>query len=83
MFSCEFCEISKNTLFTEHLWTTASDFICGVFFVFSIIKNFRHEINRFVRKKSTSGKPALLSTQINMIQVYLVWVLDFYRNKAF
>ena len=24
MFSCEFCQISKNTLFTEHLWTTAS-----------------------------------------------------------
>ena len=23
-FSCEFCEISKNTLFSEHLWTTAS-----------------------------------------------------------
>ena len=23
-FSCEFCEISKNTFFTEHLWTTAS-----------------------------------------------------------
>ena len=21
---CEFCEISKNTFFTEHLWTTAS-----------------------------------------------------------
>ena len=20
VFSCEFCEISKNTLFTEHLW---------------------------------------------------------------
>ena len=25
VFFCEFCEISKNTLFTEHLWTTASD----------------------------------------------------------
>ena len=25
VFSCEFCEISKKTLFTEHLWTTASD----------------------------------------------------------
>ena len=25
MFSCEFCEISKSTLFTEHLWTTASE----------------------------------------------------------
>ena len=24
VFSCEFCNISKNTFFTEHLWTTAS-----------------------------------------------------------
>ena len=24
VFSCKFCEISKNTLFTEHLWTIAS-----------------------------------------------------------
>ena len=24
LFSCEFCEISKNTFFTEHLWATAS-----------------------------------------------------------
>ena len=24
VFSCEFCEISKSNLFTEHLWTTAS-----------------------------------------------------------
>ena len=25
MFSCKFCEISKNTFFTEHLRATASD----------------------------------------------------------
>ena len=25
VFSCEFCEISKYTCFTEHLWATASD----------------------------------------------------------
>ena len=25
MFSCEFCEIFKNTFFTEHLRTTASE----------------------------------------------------------
>ena len=25
LFSCESCEISKNTCFTEHLWATASD----------------------------------------------------------
>ena len=24
VFSCEFCEISKNVFFTEHLWTAAS-----------------------------------------------------------
>ena len=24
VFSCEFSEISKNTFFTEHLWSTAS-----------------------------------------------------------
>ena len=24
VFSCEFCEIFKNTSFTEHLWVTAS-----------------------------------------------------------
>ena len=27
VFSCEFCDISKNTFFTEHLWTTASELI--------------------------------------------------------
>ena len=27
VFSREFCEISKSTFFTEHLWTTAFDFI--------------------------------------------------------
>ena len=58
LFSCEFGEISKTTLFTEHLCSTASDFICGVFFIFSVIKNFRLEKSRFLRKKSTSGKPA-------------------------
>ena len=25
LFSCEFCEISKDIFFTEHLWVTASD----------------------------------------------------------
>ena len=25
VFPCEFCKISKNTFFTEHLWATASE----------------------------------------------------------
>ena len=28
MFSCEFCENFKNSLFTEHLWATASEKGC-------------------------------------------------------
>ena len=31
MFSCEFCEISKNTFFTEHLRTTTSNFLAYAF----------------------------------------------------
>ena len=27
VFSCEFCEISKNTFFTERVWMTASEFL--------------------------------------------------------
>ena len=27
VFSCEFCEISKNTFFTEHLWATTSEYV--------------------------------------------------------
>ena len=27
LFSCEFCNISKNTFYTEHLWATASALI--------------------------------------------------------
>ena len=26
VFSCQFCEISKNTFFTEHLWTIAFNY---------------------------------------------------------
>ena len=28
VFSCEICEIFKNTFFTEYLWTTASGNVC-------------------------------------------------------
>ena len=32
VFPCEFCEIFKNTFFTEHIWGTASWICGGVFF---------------------------------------------------
>ena len=33
VFSCEFWEISKKPLFTEHLWVTASDYFTSKHFV--------------------------------------------------
>ena len=39
VFSCEFCEIFKNTFFTEHLWTTAS----------------KHQISTRVNQKKTKS----------------------------
>ena len=51
VFFCEFCEISKNTFFTEHLWATASELsrkniltmYCSHFVVFNSLKNEKTE----------------------------------------
>ena len=34
VFSCECCQISKNTVFTEHLWVTASEEYQFFFWIF-------------------------------------------------
>ena len=36
VFSCEFCEIFKNTFFTEHLWTTASERVFLSYEIYSV-----------------------------------------------
>ena len=56
MFSCEFCEISKNT-FTEHLWATASGYLGLIIWVFNKL-NVREKsdiINSFAEKRSPIG----------------------------
>ena len=42
VFSYEFCEISNNTFFTEHLWTTASvnDVFGFCYWFFEMNKSF-------------------------------------------
>ena len=37
VFSCEFCEISKNNFFTEHLRTTAFDKRLEIIIVYSLL----------------------------------------------
>ena len=42
VFSCEFCEISKNTFFTEHLLVTASD-VKPLGLTFLAVLNITHD----------------------------------------
>ena len=51
IFFCEFCEISKNTFFTGHLWTTASEKYVKLFWVQGL----------FQKKKATTIFKARLS----------------------
>ena len=54
MFSCEFCEISKNTFFTEQLWASFWIYqkysvkkcmeICGIEFLINILWNISDEV---------------------------------------
>ena len=42
VFSCEFCETSKNIFFTEHLWATASVFSLVLFIFSQLIHSQSH-----------------------------------------
>ena len=43
-FSCEFCEISKNTFSTEHVWVTAP----GIYIFLAILKKFKNYSQRIL-----------------------------------
>ena len=43
VFSCEFCKISKNTFFIEHLWTTASE-LANIHFLYYDPKNIYEQM---------------------------------------
>ena len=49
VFSCEFCEISKNTFFTEHLRVTIPE----------VIRNLMNQISYAVSKKKQQQQQIL------------------------
>ena len=52
VFFCEFCEISKNTLFAEHAWVTASRIISTrIYAIHHIEPRFRSAINYYNMKQ--------------------------------
>ena len=47
-FSCEFCKISKNAFFTEHVRVTAFDNVCGVFRTLANTCDTLHCVKKFL-----------------------------------
>ena len=48
MFSCDFSEISKNTFFTEHLWTTTS----YAYLIKGLMYHYARSWNQFINSSS-------------------------------
>ena len=53
MFSYEFCEISKNTFFTEHLWATSSGDYCYI--IMPVLKDAKLRLQCFKFNPLMSG----------------------------
>ena len=79
MFSCEFCEISKNTFLTEHLRTTGTDDKTekeNLFHRFFIEMLLEHvTVNE-------TGAFSILPDKENRVQ-YFVYNLPFYKQPIY
>ena len=74
MFSCEFCEIPKNRLFTEHLWTTVSVICCQFSASCFILQCFQEDVDmsniQNIYRRGTSkwckicSKPTVTATKL-------------------
>ena len=60
VFSCEFCEISRNTFLTEHLWATAS--------ITTIKKSLSFFSERFLIRFSNKAKIIYYSLPNQMLR---------------
>ena len=63
VFSCEFCEISNNTFFIEHLWTTAPGFATVV--AFSVWFLLQISLYLIVIGPGYDSEPKKTSSEIN------------------
>ena len=62
VFSCEFCEISENTFFIEHLWTAASGNAKKKFNTDSFLKTKFFEKSRIYFKMARTKPRVVLQT---------------------
>ena len=64
VFPCEFCEISKNTFFTEQLWTAAAK---NTFFTFNFDGNFSNNSRPVEMKKNLGEGGSLSKNEIEIV----------------
>ena len=67
MFFSEFCEISKNTFFTEHLWTTAS----GCFIVIWLTEKEWGEYPKYNNGLEVRSSDKIILTQSEFYGLFL------------
>ena len=80
MLSCDFCEISKNTFFTEHLWATASE-ICnwverGSFQTIYAAVNLFSSFKDFYRNSAKSKVYTVV-----VIRLWLIFFVEYLFTK--
>ena len=56
VLSCEFCEMSTNTLFQNTFGQLLLILFVACFFIFSIIKNFRNQVARFDSRRLVENR---------------------------
>ena len=83
LFSCEFCKISKNTFFTEHLWATAST--CSYYI---LMYKYECQISKQIKcllinsHRKCSLKKGVLKNFTNFTGNHLCWGLYLIKLQA-
>ena len=73
VFSCEFCEVSKNSFFTEHIWATASecekDLLQNISTISSVLAWYRFTVNIGIYK-GCFNKTFLLKDETMLVKMF-------------
>ena len=75
-FSCEFCEVSKNTFFTEHLQATAS-----VWFCLTKLEKLSSESEELKEASFDNKLKSLIVGSWNLLKD--IWILIIAKLKTF
>ena len=94
MFSCEYCETSKNTYFKEHLRTATSDFRKWLFKTFfldshfqnhldlAILQKYQSLLNESFKYKSVHSPPLNLTPTLSFESSFCIFIINGHDTKS-